>query len=255
MEEDSGGKSTGLLDVKKELAALADEKYREFHSRLIPGTEHISGVRVPQLWKLARRLAREEKEGYLLRAADDTYEEIILQGMVICLLKETPDETLKRLPGYIAKIDNWAECDIICTGLKKMRKAQEECLAFLKPCLSSGQEFEVRFGVVLLLCYFVDAAHISHTLELLNQVTHTGYYVKMAVAWAVSICFIKFPEETLSFLKQNDLEDWTYNKALQKITESYRVDQKTKEMIRGMKRSATTHSAVINSGREEDGES
>lgn len=236
MKEERIRQDTGLTDVKKELSSLADEKYREFHSRLLPGTEHILGVRTPQLWDLARRLVREEKDGYLLRASDDTYEEIILYGMVICLLKETPKETLKRLPGYITKISNWAECDIICTGLKKLRTAQAECLAFLEPCLSSEQEFEVRFGVVLLLCYFIDAGHIGNTLRLLNEVKHTGYYVKMAVAWAVSICFIKLPEETLPFLKKNDLEDWTYNKALQKITESCRIDQKTKAMIRSMKR-------------------
>jgi hypothetical protein len=58
----------------------------------------------------------------------------------------------------------------------------------------------------------------------------------MAVAWAVSIYFIKLPDLTLSYLKENQLDDFTYNKSLQKITESYRVDPSTKEMIRSMKR-------------------
>ncbi len=62
------------------------------------------------------------------------------------------------------------------------------------------------------------------------------YYVKMAVAWAISMAYVKQPEVTMQYLKNNTLDDFTYNKALQKITESYRVDPETKQMIRSMKR-------------------
>ncbi|MNP75469.1 hypothetical protein D3C76_1725330 [compost metagenome] len=58
----------------------------------------------------------------------------------------------------------------------------------------------------------------------------------MAVAWAISIGYVKLPEHTLTYLNSNTLDDFTYNKALQKITESYRVDQDTKMLIRSMKR-------------------
>ena len=40
----------------------------------------------------------------------------------------------------------------------------------------------------------------------------------------------------MAYLKDNRLDDWTYNKAIQKITESYRVDKETKTILRGMKR-------------------
>jgi len=77
---------------------------------------------------------------------------------------------------------------------------------------------------------------MTNALLALDKVEHPGYYVKMAVAWAVSVCFIKFPEETLPFLKNNHLDDFTYNKALQKITESLRIDQEMKALIQTMKR-------------------
>lgn len=73
-------------------------------------------------------------------------------------------------------------------------------------------------------------------LLLLDKIKHEGYYVKMAVAWAVSICYVKHPVTTMKYLKNNTLDCFTYNKALQKITESYRVDRETKDLIRGMKR-------------------
>ena len=228
--------SRELTDVRKELELLADEPYRLFHSRLLPGTENILGVRVPRLWKLARRLVKEEGSGYLGRAGDDTYEEIMLQGMVIGLLKEDTGQMLKRLPAFMAKAENWAHCDIVCSGLKKVKDDRESVLAFLKPYISSEREFEARFAIVLLLDYYIDEDYIDTTLELLQQVVHPGYYVKMAVAWALSVCYVQFPEKTLACMREGPFDDFTYNKALQKITESFRVDKEEKTFIRSLKR-------------------
>ena len=58
----------------------------------------------------------------------------------------------------------------------------------------------------------------------------------MAVAWAVSICFIKFPEKTQILLKSNKLDNFTHNKSIQKIIESYRVDKEVKNELRKLKR-------------------
>ncbi len=58
----------------------------------------------------------------------------------------------------------------------------------------------------------------------------------MAVAWTISICYIKFPKQTMEYLKNNTLDNFTYNKALQKITESLRIDKETKTIIKSMKR-------------------
>lgn len=225
-----------LTDVLRELNELADEPYRIFQSRLLPGTENILGVRIPKLWKLARRLVKEEGSGYLERASDGTYEEIMLQGMVIGLLKEDVGQMLKRLPSFMAKANNWAHCDIVCSGLKKVKEDRESVLAFLKPYITSENEFEARFAVVLLLNYYIDGVYIDTTLNLLQQAVHPGYYVKMAVAWALSVCYVQFPEKTLRCMKEGNFEDFTYNKTLQKITESYRVSKEEKAFIRSLKR-------------------
>lgn len=224
------------IDVLRELKELADEPYRIFQSRLLPGTENILGVRIPKLWKLAGRLVKEEGSGYLERASDGTYEEIMLQGMVIGLLKEDVRQMLKRLPSFLAKANNWAHCDIVCSGLKKVKDDRESVLAFLEPYITSENEFEARFAVVLLLNYYIDEAYIDTTLNLLQQAVHPGYYVKMALAWALSVCYVQFPEKTLRCMKEGNFEDFTYNKALRKITESYRVSKEEKAFIRSLKR-------------------
>jgi len=58
----------------------------------------------------------------------------------------------------------------------------------------------------------------------------------MAVAWLISMCYVKFEQETLKYLNSNDLDNFTYNKALQKIIESNRVDIEKKNIIKNMKK-------------------
>ena len=107
---------------------------------------------------------------------------------------------------------------------------------FLQNYLKSQKEFYLRFSIVMMLDYFITEEYIDEVLIKLDTIKNDAYYVKMAVAWAISICYIKFPKKTLKYLKQNNLDDWTYNKAIQKTIESYRIDKDTKDILRKMKR-------------------
>jgi 3-methyladenine DNA glycosylase AlkD len=224
--------------IKKQLLALADPGYQKFSSSLLPNVEanSIIGVRLPQLRKISKQLAKADWKSYLKTASDDTFEEIMLQGMVIGSIKADIDEVLPHVADFIKKINNWSVCDSFCSGLKLPLTYPEKMWDFLQSYLKDTREYHLRFGVVMLLNYYIDEQHIEEVLSLLDSIRHDGYYVKMAVAWAISVCYVKLPERTMEYLKNNALDDFTYNKALQKITESRRVDQKTKLLIRSLKR-------------------
>ena len=64
----------------------------------------------------------------------------------------------------------------------------------------------------------------------------------------IATAYAKFPQETHAFLLENELDDFTYNKAIQKMLESYRVSAEDKEMLRGMKRKATDRKNAISPG-------
>ncbi len=81
-----------------------------------------------------------------------------------------------------------------------------------------------------LLDFFINEAYIDAVLEEMKKIHHDGYYVKMAVAWAVSICYIHFPEKTQKLLKENSLDDWTHNKTIQKIRESLRISKEERRL-------------------------
>lgn len=255
--------------VRNELNGLADEKYRRFLSSLIPGKDNILGVRQPQLKKMALQIARGEYSAYagygsnkghgtsagygdnkdhgtsagypdwrdfLIKAGSETYEEVMLHGLVIGFAKADIEEILSAAAGFIPLIDNWAVCDSFCSVLKITQKHRERVWEFLQPYLVSDSEYEIRFGIVMLLNYYVLPEYAPLAFSVFDRIRHEGYYVRMGIAWAVSAYYIALPEITYGYLLHNGLDDFTHNKALQKITESLRVDMDTKGRIRKLKR-------------------
>lgn len=223
--------------IREELLKLSEEKYREFSSRLIPGIDNILGVRLLYLRKIAKSIAKKDWREYLKSANNTYFEEVMLQGMVIGYVKDSNiEEILVYIKNFIPKINNWSVCDSFCSGLKITNKNKEIVWEFLKKYLSSEKEYEVRFAVVMILNYYIDEEYIRKVLKELDKVNHDGYYVKMAVAWAVSMCYVKFEDITLEYLNNNNLDDFTYNKSLQKICESLKVDKESKVLIKSMKR-------------------
>lgn len=227
-----------LIDkIRKELQTLADIKYKEFHSSLLPGTKNILGVRIPQLRKLAKRIAQEEDWRMFVETTEITcYEETMLQGMIIGIAKMELEEQIKHVRMFVPRIDNWAVCDIFCSELKTaVRKNKETVWQFIQPYLQANEEFQIRFGIVMLF-HYIDEDHIDSLLDYTDHFRHDKYYARMGMAWMLSVCFVKFPEKTLEYLKVSRLDSWTYNKSLQKITESLRVDKETKALVRSLKR-------------------
>ncbi|WP_419511176.1 DNA alkylation repair protein [Alistipes sp.] len=222
------------MTLRDQLLELCEPKYMKFTSALMPGVENVLGIRLPLLRKIAREIAAGDWRAYLAQAGDFYFEERMLQGMVISYARCGPAEKLEHVARFIPKIDNWAVCDCFCWRLKAAER--EPMWEFIRPRFRSEAEYEVRFAVVMALGNFVDQAHIEDLLQLLDGIRHEAYYARMGVAWAVSVCYIKFPERTHAWLESCSLDDWTFNKSLQKIVESYRVSDAAKQQIRAMKR-------------------
>ncbi|MFF2017432.1 DNA alkylation repair protein [Paenibacillus sp. NPDC058177] len=226
--------------IREQLLLLTDADYQKFSAGLIPNVSNILGVRLPELRKLAKGIARGEWRAYLEQADSEYFEEIMLLGMVIgyasSIKNADIEEILKYIAAFVPKIDNWSVCDSFCIGLKFTSRHRDRVWDFLQTYLASDQEYEIRFAVVMLLNFYVEADDMDRVLAKLDVIKHEGYYVKMAVAWALSVCYVKHPERVMKYLKHNLLDDFTFNKTLQKITESYRVSSEDKQIIRSMKR-------------------
>lgn len=228
-------------EVRKRLEHLSEEDYKAFNQKLLPGVDHVLGVRIPALKVIAKEIAKEDFRTYLDQA--DTgineasyHEELLLLGLVLGYAKMDQEERMICLDRFVPKISNWAICDTCTMNMKFMQKEQDDWYSYIMKYKESGSEFELRFLLVALLAHFVDEAYISDILNICNTVRHEGYYVKMATAWLVSVCYIKFPEQTKRFLEDNEMDDFTHNKSIQKIRESYRVSKEEKAALNQLKR-------------------
>jgi len=125
---------------------------------------------------------------------------------------------------------------VFCAGLKITKKHKEQMWKLIQKYLHTDQEFQIRFSIVMILDFYIEKEYLQKDFQIFDRILSTDYYVQMAVAWAISICFIKFYDETLIYLKTAKLDNFTYNKALQKAIESYRITTEQKEVLKKMKR-------------------
>ena len=223
--------------IREELFKNSEEKYKNFTEKFIPETENILGVRTPLLKNLAKKIIKESKgEEYAL--CDNLYyhEEFIVQGMVIGFLKIDFEEKRKFAEKFIPKIKNWAVCDNFCSVFKIPKKDKEKVWEFLEKYFISEEEYEVRFAIIMSLKHFMCDNYIEKIFIKLDNLRNNDYYVQMGAAWAVAEGFIKYPEITLKYILKNNLDNFTHNKAIQKVCESLRVDSRTKEYLKSLKR-------------------
>ena len=218
------------------LKRISDKQYREFHSRIVPNKDNILGVRMPVLRKIAKEISKGDWRGYINYSKSEYYEEVMLKGIVIGLAKVDYKEFVQIVDDFSEYVDNWAVCDCFCNGLKLINEFKDEFFEHICEYINFGNQWKVRISLVIFLNFYIDDKYLHEILKLCDNIITKEYYVKMAQAWLISYIYIKFPGECFRYLKNSRLDDWTYNKSIQKIRESLRVSKKDKEMLKKMKR-------------------
>jgi 3-methyladenine DNA glycosylase AlkD len=215
------------LEIKKQLYTLIDSDYQKFSQKLNPEGKNILGIRLPDLRKIAKQIAKSDWENYLRTATDDSFEEILLQGLVIGYVRISIEKHLLLIKPFIPKIDNWATCDTFCGTIKIKSKNKAIVWSFLQPFFRDDRPFFLRFALVMLF-KFIDGEHIDSIFTIISEIRHGNRYVKLAVAWLIGGCCVHFPEKTIEFLGSKMLNPHLQNIAIRKIMESFRIPTSVK---------------------------
>ena len=223
-----------MIDVKNELLALKDEGNAVFAKSLIPGDHILLGARLPDMRGLAKKVAKDDWRSYIDGWDPFYFEDYMLRGMVIAYAKMDLEERLEEYRKFIPYIDNWSVCDSFCNTWKPKATEREAVWEFILPYLGTEKEFEMRFAAVMMLCHFVDEEHIDRVISELDSAKNDAYYYMMAKAWALSVCFVRFPERTMDYLEKGTLDETTLRMTVRKIRESYRVSDDLKKKVRGL---------------------
>lgn len=223
------------VDIQQELFALQDEKYGDFHAKLIPAVDRaqIIGVRTPNLRKMAKKIVKDSDYSEFLRDLPHQYlDENTLHALIISEIKDyaiAMDYTEKFLP----YIDNWATCDMFAP--KVFKKYPDLVYEKIKVWLNSSHTYTVRFGIVTLMSNFLDEEFKPEMLDRLANIHSEEYYINMALAWCWCESLIKQYDRAIGYFTAQKLPKWVHNKALQKARESYRFTKEEKEYFKSLK--------------------
>lgn len=209
-----------------------DLKYKDFHSKIIM-SDNLIGVRTPILKDISKNLTSDYKS-FIKYNRHQFYEDTIIHGIMLGYLKIDFNELLKLIDNFLPFINNWAICDITVSNLKQFKNNKELGFEKVKEYIISNNPWIKRFGYVILLNYYIDDNYIDEIFKLIKN--SNEYYVKMSIAWLLSMCYIKYKDKTLKYLNTAPLDNWTYNKTIQKIIESNRIEKDEKENLKKLKK-------------------
>lgn len=213
---------------------IRDIKYRDFHSGLGVGN-NVIGIRTPILKMIAKDICKGNYIEFLELLREDYYEEVTLYGLIVCNIKDC-DTSIKYLDIYKNRINNWSSSDLFCSSYKIVNKYKDYYWKYINDNISSGNFWIKRLCFVFIISYYIEDKYLDDIFMLCDKYNTNDYYVQMAVAWLISICYIKYRDRTTEYIKNNKLDDFTHNKAIQKIRESYRVDSRDKDILNKLKR-------------------
>jgi len=221
--------------VQESLFGLQDLKYRDFHARLMPTVdpELVIGVRTPALRKFAKEFSKmPESELFLNQLPHKYYEENNLHGFLIAGMKDY-DRCIREVDRFLPYVDNWATCDLMSP--KIFKKHLPELLEQIKVWIASEHTYVIRFGIGMLMSFYLDEAFDERYLEMVSSVHSEEYYVNMMIAWYFATALAKQYEYVLPYIEEKRLEKWTHNKTIQKAVESYRITEDQKRYLKTLK--------------------
>lgn len=222
--------------VQQRLFEMQDLAYRDFHSKLMPTIDKaaVIGVRTPALRKFAKEFSKmPEAKAFLQILPHKYYEENNLHGFLLEMIKDY-EECVEQVDRFLPYVDNWATCDLMSP--KVFKKHLPELLERIKVWLRSEDTYTIRFGIGMLMSFYLDEEFSEEYPELVAGVKSEEYYVNMMIAWYFATALAKQYEKILPFIEQQRLDTWTHNKAIQKAVESYRITPEQKTYLRTLKR-------------------
>ena len=205
-----------------------------FNDNIINSAVPSFGCSIPFVRKLAAECSLKEAESFPVHAY---YEVDLLRGIVVSKCKLPFAEKAEHLSSLAEIIENWTVCD--CSVVKVPQNEREQYFGFFCDLLPSDKPFVCRYGTVNLMNNFLDEAHIDKIFTQLGKITQWGqYYVDMGVAWLIATAMVKCRDKTVYFMENTGrqvLNKSTYNKALQKMRDSFRVSAADKAWTRSIK--------------------
>ncbi|MBO4927169.1 MAG: DNA alkylation repair protein [Clostridiales bacterium] len=257
-------------EVREILFAKQDVEYRDFQAKLIPGTgsDTMIGVRTPDLRSLAKELVKRADVSDFLNVLPHRYfDENQLHAFIISEMRDF-DSCMDAVCRFLPYVDNWATCDQMNPKVFGKKQYRTVLLEQTKKWMKSKKTYEVRFGIRMLMCHFLDESFDPKFLQMVAKIRSEEYYINMMIAWFFATALAKQYDAAVAVLEKGKrrqmreskgfgrnprdekasgdkmiedpsdgavLSSWVQNKSIQKAVESYRITDEQKTYLRTLK--------------------
>lgn len=167
---------------------------------IIDNLYYLDHITIPELRKIARKIAKDDYRQFLNNNPLDKYELKFLHAFVIGYANDKIEILIDYFQKFIPYVNDWAICDSLCQSFKIARIYQDEVFNMILNYTNSYCEFETRIVAVTLLSHFLNDFYIDKVLSILNSLHTQDYYSQMGVAWAIASIMAKYPQLCLNYL-------------------------------------------------------
>ncbi len=194
-----------------------EEHLKPFTEKLVPNIDYPAiGIRLPRLKEFAK-------------TTDDFtfeikyHEDVLLRGLIIANKKCDFKEKIPLINSHLQYLSSWDETDTFSSALKVKKSDRMNAYVYFKSMLKDERIYVKRLAIVWIMSNRnkIDVPLKEQLDTITNIYIDDEYYLKMALAWALSNYYITDGTLTRPYIEA--IDEKTRKMAEQKIRDSRRV--------------------------------
>ena len=218
------------LELERELHKMAEPELEAYQKRVITDTNYrMLVIRMPNLRYVAMKASKGDWKRLVSRCTYVYFEEVLCVALAVAYANAPLEERLSVLwDQLIFRLDSWAMTDAIVPTFHVKDAERNVAWEFVLKCLNGQREYTRRFGIVMMLTYFLTEDYIPLVEEKICQLQDQRYYVRMACAWLLAEMSVRDFQRVYCLLEKGILDPVVHNMTIRKIRESNQIsaDQK-----------------------------
>ena len=223
-------------DLHEKLFAMQDSEYRVFQAQMLPNLEEerLIGIRTAELVKFSKKFFdAKTKIEFLNNLPHKYFEEDLIHVWIISKMRSY-DKCIDAVKNFLPYVDNWSVCDSLIPKIFAQNTAK--VLDEIKIWINSNSTYTVRFGILMLMKFYLGKNFDKKYLQLVADIQTKEYYIEMMAAWFFTEALIKHYDETIVFLRQKLLLPKIHTKTIKKAVESTRLSDEQKDYLKTLRR-------------------
>lgn len=190
----------------------------------------VMGYKTYDMKLCGKMLAKNMKAKDIIGLVPTTYEETMVLGLIVAYAKCDLKDKLEALDYYFSISDIWSINDTVVAALKD---SSEEYFNYLLDLLNQDV-WRRRYAITAMKYNYLTDEYLDKVFDVIYNLEYGTYYVDIAVAWLLSVAFIKYRTKTSEFYENAPLPKFVLKNVVFKVKDAVRATDYDKYLIEEM---------------------